>query len=769
MSRSLLAAALATALAASALAQAPTQTVRGTVLDVDRRTPLVGATVVVAYTDPLLGAATDASGRFRIEGVPVGRHDFVVSYVGYEPRVLREVVVGSGRGVVLDVALREAAYQAGEVVVTAGAGRAGPLDPLAVASARLLHVEQAGRYAGALDDPARLVGTFAGAASTLADNAVVVRGNAPKGLLWRMEGVEIPTPTHFANLLTFGGGGITALSTRMLADSDFFLGAFPAEYGGALSGVFDLRVRTGNTERREQAVRAGVLGLDASAEGPLLGGSYFANYRYSTFALIGPLLPEDAGGIHYQNLAFKVVLPAGRGGTVSAFGIGATDRSGQAALRDPSEWVYERDREDVESPTRFGAASLQHRQTLGGWGFVESSLTATGNGLRWRLDEATPEGRLVPRQRVRSEQGRLAAASTLNARVARGHTNRTGAVLSRLGYGLDVRRAEGEGSLKPVAVTEGSALHAQAFSQSRVDLGRVTLTAGAHVQHLALTEETSVEPRVGVAWRPAAGHTLSLAYGLHAQREVLSLYFSHPQNRRLRMTRAHHLVGAYTRGLGPHVTATVEGYVQALDRVPVAAGTPFSALNLELDWFVREPLVNEGAGRNVGVEVSVERHLAGGWYGLLTGTAFSSRYRGGDGLWRPTRFDRGVVGNVLAGREWTFRGRRSTRTLGVNGRVSAMGGRRATPVDEEASREARQVVYEESRAFSLREPAALYGDLTVEYRVHRGRTTTVWAAQVLNLTAYEEVYGHRYNLRDGRVEVDREAIVLPSLSVTLEW
>ena len=279
-------------------AQNLTQTIKGKIVDIDLQIPLPGATVVILDSDPLIGVTTDMDGYFRLENVPLGRYDLQMSYIGYEPYIISELEVGSGKEVIVNVGLKEASVSLGEVVVKADQDKKEPLNSMAIISGRQINMEEARRFAGGFDDPAHLAASYAGVAENMNSNGIVIRGNAPKGLLWRMEGLEISNPSHFANMTSFGGGGITALSSQMLASSDFYTSAFPAEYGNALSGVFDIRLRSGNRDKREHAVQVGIMGIDLSSEGPYKkgkGSTYLFNYRYSMFGLLEPILPENAG------------------------------------------------------------------------------------------------------------------------------------------------------------------------------------------------------------------------------------------------------------------------------------------------------------------------------------------------------------------------------------------------------------------------------------------------------------------------------------------
>ena len=288
-------------------AQKPTQNIRGVVMDAETEKTLPGANIILVGKNK--GTSTDTEGKFILEDVEVGRHELKVSFIGYEKKIIPEILLSSGSEKVLEIKMEPTPQEMEEVVVKPKIRKDRPMNSMATVSARTFSVEEAGRYAGAIDDPGRMAGNFAGVTTVAPNvNAIVVRGNAPKGLSWRLEGVDIPVPSHFSGSNVVGGGGLTVFSSQMLANSDFYTGAFPAEYGNATAGVFDMKLRNGNNREHEYAFQLGVQGIEASAEGPFSEngtGSYLVNYRYSTMALIFPLLPEtnyadDASNLMYH-------------------------------------------------------------------------------------------------------------------------------------------------------------------------------------------------------------------------------------------------------------------------------------------------------------------------------------------------------------------------------------------------------------------------------------------------------------------------------------
>lgn len=760
-------------------AQTASQTIRGIVVEKNSGHSVPYATVVVADLQPTAGTTGDSLGRFVLRRVPVGRHDLQVSCLGYEPGLLKEILVGSSKEVVLEIRLQESLVAVEEVVVRPRIDKTEPLNEMALAGGRMLRVEEASRYAGSMDDPARLVSSFAGVASTVGNNGIVVRGNAPKFLQWRMEGVEIPNPNHFAEVTSFGGGGLTALSSQVLGNSDFYTGAFPAEYGNALSGVFDMYLRNGNNARHEHTFQLGILGIDAASEGPFsknYDGSYLFNYRYSTLSLLTPLLPADAEGTNYQDLSFKLSFPSRRAGTFSLWGVGLIDRSGTVAETDPAKWTYDQDMEDQDVRQYMGAAGINHTVPLGRTSRLNTTLAATVSGLDMHTERMSDEVIPLPQNVIRNTNWNFVFSTALRTRFGERHTNRTGVRLTGLRYDQFMQDAPArDGALQTLTDRAGMSALLSVYSTSLVRLSQCwEASAGVHVQWFMLNDRYTVEPRASVRYRVAPDHSLALAYGLHSRLEMLNYYFTEvggePVNRDLDFTKAHHLSLTYDWQIGTNRHLRIEPYVQYLYDVPVIPGTTFSFINLrgDDDWFLAERLANAGRGLNYGVDITFERFMARGFYYMATASLFNARFRTADGRWFDTRYNRNYVLNLLAGKEW-MTGRNRQNLLGINWRITFQGGDRYSPIDEAASAARQEAVYDERRPYSEQFEPVLLAHLTVSYRLNRKRVAHEFALKVLNLTGYKDYYGHRYNYLTGQVEPEREANIIPNISYRIDF
>lgn len=755
------------------------QTVRGTVVEKNTDKPIPYATVAILGTYPAIGTTTDSLGRFSLANVPLGRHDVEFGCLGYETAVLREIPVGSAKETVLDVRLGEELITVGAVVVRPAVNKTETVNTMALAGGRMLSVEESSRFAGSMDDPARLVSSFAGVTSNVGNNGIVVRGNAPRFFQWRMEGIEIPNPNHFADVTSFGGGGLTALSSQVLGNSDFFTGAFPAEYGNALSGVFDMHLRNGNNSRYEHTAQVGILGLEAASEGPFsrnYNGSYIFNYRYSTLALITPLLPADAGGTAYQDLSFKFFFPTKRAGNFSLWGVGLTDRSGTVAETDKSKWVYDQDMENQDVRQYMGAFGINHKLRIGESALLESALAATVNGLDMHTEKMNDDIVPVPENAIANTNWNFVFTSSLQKRFGEHHTNRTGIRLTGMMYDMLMRQAPQTGEQMATLTDEsGFSTLVMAYTTSVIRFNaHWSLSLGLNAQWFTLNDHFTVEPRVSMRYRFASRHSLYLAYGMHSRLEMLNYYFSRVDgrevNRDLDFSKAHHISAGYDWSISDNLHLKVEPYVQYLYDIPIQAGTTFSFINLQgdEDLFIAREMVNGGKGLNYGVDITFEQFMTRGFYYMATASLFDSRYRTDTGEWYNTRYNRNFAVNLLAGKEWQL-GKKRQNMLNVSGRLTLQGGDRYSPIDVAASEQQQEAVYDQSRPYSEQLSPAFIAHMTVSYRINRRKVAHEIALKVLNITGYKDYYGHRYNYVTHKVEAEREANIIPNISYKIEF
>lgn len=756
-------------------AQQPTQTLRGTVIDNASNIALPSANVIIL--DTKFGTQTDASGNFIIKNVTVGRYNIQVSMVGYEPILMKEIVLSSSKEVFLTVSMKESTTTLAEITVKPQVNKEQPLNSTATLSARMLSVEEARRYAGGFDDPARLVSSFAGVTSNVGNNAIVVRGNNPQALQWKLEGVEIPNPNHFADLSSFGGGGLTALSSQLLANSDFFSGAFPAEYNNALSGVFDIFMRKGNNNKAEHTFQVGLTGIDVSSEGPFKSegkSSYLFNYRYSTMALLEPLLPDNAGGVKYQDFSFKLNFPTKKAGTFSFWGIGLLDNSSAKIKEDKAEWKYDTDKENQSVKQFMAASGISHKIFLNDTQYLKTTFASTINGIDLNTDRINDESHILPKNRINNQNISLVFNSYLNTKFSSKHTNKTGVVATSLRYDISLQNASTLAKpLEKVVEEKGKSFLLSAYTNSTINFSeKVTINVGANGQLFTLNNHYTIEPRLGIKYRFVESQALSVGYGLHSRLERLNYYFvkngQENLNKNLDFTKAHHLVLGYDLNLSEFHHLKIEGYYQKLFNVPVIKDSSFSTINLTNDWFFKEALQNRGEGKNYGVDITFEKYLSDGFYYMVTGSIFSSRYRGGDGVWRNTRYNRNYAFNFLTGKEWQV-GKSQQNVFGINIRLSYQGGDHYSPLDEKASQKAQEAKFDETQAFSKQLPSAFTSHFTASFKINKKKSSREIALKIINATMYKEFIGFQYNYLTKVVDEYREGLFIPNLSYRIEF
>ncbi len=762
---------------------AQTQTLKGRVVDKAIRMELPGATVQISTpTGEIRGAATDENGQFRFEKLPVGKYALAVSFIGYKPAGVPNVALDAGKETDLVIELEEQVFTGNEAVIKATLEKEKPLNELSAVSTRTFSVDETKRFAAAFNDPARMASSFAGVVTALdGNNIICIRGNAPNGLLWRMEGVDIPNPNHFSALGT-SGGGISILSAQVLGNSDFSTGAFAAEYGNATSGVFDLRMRRGNADRREFTVGASVLGFDFAAEGPMAGrrgGSYLVNYRYSTLSLLTKLgLPIEEVD-KFQDLSYNVFLPAGRAGNFTVFGMGGLSSATFGGMADSAKWkdgFYKR--YPFVFKANMGMSGITHSKTWGTKTWLKNivAVSATENSTvsdRFLL----PDYAKQRDYEVRGLQPKVTVSSVLSHRFNSRHYLRTGGYLNFLGYDFrQSAREDVEGPLLERIQRDGWTQSAQAFAQWQYrPTERVTFNAGLHSVFLFLNKTASVEPRASLKYAFSEKQSLTFGYGLHGQLQPLGLYFLKNENGELLnpdlgMSKSHHFVVADDWLLRKNLRVKTEAYFQKMFNVPVSRGreTSFSMLNNFAD-LPFDTLENTGRGRNYGVEITVEQFLTRGFYFLATTSLFRSEYRGSDLVWRNTLYDSRRAHTLTAGKEWNFNRRGRDRTLGLNLKLVSTGGHGYTPVDLEKSIEEGKEVLDESRAFSEKVPDYFRLDAGIKLKRNYRRVTSTVSLDVQNATNRKNVGGQYFDPEKLEVKFFTQAPLIPVLAYKVEF
>lgn len=755
------------------------QTLRGVVLDNQSETPLIGATVQLlspADLAPLTGAVTDANGAFTIREVPVGRQTIRVSYLGYETQTVPNILVTAGKEVVLDLRLEESFNKIAEVVVVATTDKDKPQNELATISARPFNTEEVMRYSGGRSDVAKLVANFAGvAANNDARNDIIIRGNSPTGVLWRIEGIPVPNPNHYATLGTTGGP-VSALNPNMIANSDFLTSAFPAEYGNATAGVFDINLRTGNQEKTEYTAQLGAFtGIEAMAEGPLNrknNGSFLIAFRNS-FAEVAQAAGLNVGTSatpKYKDLSFNIDLGNTKAGKISLFGIGGWSTIDFLGAEIDTTDLFARRDQNAYNVSKFGVIGLKHSLLLNDHAYVRTVLSTSYSAGSYQSDDinkSDENGLLLRLFDVKDASTTYRLSSYYNNKINNRLTLRTGILLQDLhlntfaytrwhtpdlnGDGLPDRFAQRD--------FDGDFAQGEAYVQTQYRiLAKLTLNAGVHALYFDKTQDLAVEPRVALNFQPAPKHRINLGYGIHNQTQPLPVFLFRQRqpdgstvatNSDLNFTQSQHLVLGYDFKPANDWRIKVETYYQWLSNVPVDSfSSSFSMLNTGADFVFPEVnnLVNKGTGHNVGAELTIEKFFSKGWYSLVTVSLFDSKYKGSDGIERNTAFDGRYVFNVLGGREFKI-GSSGRRFLTLDTKLTFAGGRPYTPVNLEASRAAGEEVLYEDRAFSERIDDYFRWDVKMGFRLNseKRKFSQTFFLDLQNITNHKNVFAMRYN------------------------
>ncbi len=665
-------------------------TVRGRVVDKLSRQPVAYANVSL-YGNPGQGASTDSLGQFRIEHVAPGIHQLSVSCIGYKNLLSSEYIV-SAKLPPVELELEEDASQLAEVTVQAAAPfRRIKESPVSLQIIGLSEIEKS---PGGNRDISRIVRSYPGVSFSPIGyrNDLIVRGGSPSENRFYMDGIEIPNINHFATQGA-SGGPVSILNADLIREVQFYTGAFPADKGGALSSVMDIRLRDGNPD--DQTFKATLGASEVSLSGAGHFGertTYLFSVRQSYLQLLFkmlslPFLPNYIDG------QFKIKTRLTATDELIFLGLTGidnmklnTDEEGEDA-----EYMLSYLPRIKQQTFTLGAAykhyAGRHVQTVSlGYNYLANqNLKYTNN------DDSSPDNLTLD---LSSHEQK----ATLRAE------NRTHGERWTLTEGVETWYARYDDRTFQRIFASG----AQQAWQLQTDLGIVGWGAFASARYRTPDERwtatlglrldgcdysrsmmrfwQNLSPNLSVSWRVRPAVAINAAVGLYHQLPAYTgLGYKDATgelvNKSLKYMRVANANLGTEWNVTPRVVLALEGFYKYYTRVPlsVADGIPLSCKGNDYGTVGNELLLPTASGRAYGVEASMRWQIPGKFTSVASVTCFRSEYRNDDrspyiaSAW-DNRFIANVSGTYDFPRNWS-----------VGAKLSAIGGSPYTPYDEDKS------------------------------------------------------------------------------------
>ena len=732
--------------ATSLLAQTTkTQTIKGRVIDQATGQPLVGATVLIKDSNPAIGTFTGENGEYRLPKVLVGKYSLLCSYSGYQKEIEYDLVVTSSKELTVNFEMNSMVIQ-----VDIYPDKTKPNNSFSKVSTIPLDAEKIEVMPGAANDLGRYAQSVPGVQPSQDNNSdIIIRGNSPVGLIWRLEGVEILNPNHFARKGS-SGGGITMLSAQLLGKADFSTGAFAAEYGNGFSGVFDMNLRKGNNEKREHRFKFGLLGTDLAAEGPFKkgGGSYLINYRYSTLGILNDLGFRLVGkriDNNFQDLSFNLSFPGKDSVTrrkFTVFGVGGLSEELWDAVEDSLVWSTNY-RTQRTFTTDMGVIGATYEQLLGEKARIKAVVALSHQrvgdiddlvdttGISLQSDGITNNPFTITNTSTYEVEDyrstRLSSHVFYQRAIKKGITLKTGLIGSHLRFNfVQEQFSELTNSFETILSGDDNSNLLQGYAQLGVELEQGwTFNLGLLSMYFMLNNTSSLEPRFAASYQFDEKSSITLAYGLHSRIVPIGSYFTNviddnglltQPNLNLDLIKSHHTVLGYKYNTEKNFTLNLELYHQHLFNIPVSQDPSMYWILNERDGYATQALVSEGTGQNVGVDLSLSKTFKTGLLLMLSSSLFDSRYTASDGEIYNTRYNSRYSVSGLIGYEKAFK---NGNSLEFGMRNINTGGLRYTPGNKALSEAAGEYVEEEGKAFTERVGTYFRIDGRIGYRINK--------------------------------------------------
>lgn len=766
-------------------------TLKGRLIDIENKMPIIGATIILKGEKPFKACISDEEGYFVFENLVIKRYTFTISAMTYETEEISEILINSGKDVYLEIALKEKINDLDEVVVKANLQKYEAINEMALTSSRTFSIEETERYAMAISDPARMAQNYAGVTNAGDDssNDLVIRGNSPRALLWRLEGIEIPNPNHFGNTGA-QGGVISALSSSTLSNSDFYTSTFPTEFGNAISGVFDLKFKNGNTEKREHSLSLSLLGIEGSTQGFFKKGnrsSYILKYRFSTIDYLQPLIIDlKSTNLSFQDFSYKVNIPTKKYGTFAIFALGGFNNQLNKVVIDSTKWETKDDQTESSEEQIMSVFGISNKNVLNEKTYFRSVLAGTLSFQRRTVDiyNSVQNNDFLRENNTDIKNMNFISSFTLNHKFNKRILFQTGLIYQFKKYEYFVNLNQDDEDF--IFFNSNDFTHSlQNFVNSKFRISdKLTLNAGLHFSYLHLNKTYGFDPRIGIKYKINEKNSLAFSSGLFSRQEHISTYLlentlglTFQSNLNLEMNKSFQTVLGYNLKFANNFNFKAEVYYQYLFDIPVSSDTSsnYSTLNSENIFDIMSnnasnggELFSKGQGQNYGIDITLEKFFSKKYYAMFTASLFDSKFKGISGQQYDTKFANKFLFNLLGGKEFVV-GKHKNNFINLNGKFILNGGKRYTPIDISESIstgvETRQKDKINSKQFS---PYYRF-DFGFNYKLNTENTTHTFAIDVQNVTNNKNNFDVFFNYKTNRVDYSKQLGIIPFLKYKIEF
>lgn len=667
-------------------AQEITQILRGRVIEAVSKAPISDAAITINNTKFSTSANTE--GVFQMEQIPVGRYRLTISSVGFQPLILTDILVESGKETVLEIVLNTSTTALDTFVYVAQSSDRSAINFPSVSLIEKLRFQ----YPATFADPARYA-SFAAGVATDNDQAnnLSIRGISPNAMQWYLQGAEIVNPNHLSNAGTLSdkasanGGGVMILSAQLLENTTLFQGAMPPQYGNALAGALDMRLRKGNDSRRQNTVQLSLIGLDAATEGYFnkeKKASYLINYRYATIGLLSKLgVPLGDEDINYQDLSFNLNFPTQKMGEFSIFGVGGMSENIFKAKK-PGEWIADKDSQDISFKGRMGVLGLRHQVSLGKkmlWQsvFAASALDDSRDAIGYnRLEQPirvetidNTHAKYFFKTEINSklggkpEQSRAFTEGSIGLIVKEEVVSNN--TISKIFSNTSARLADGNGIwLIPYAQLGGELSDKWHYK------------IGVRGVYFSFNEKFSLEPSAILNYQTSENSFVQLNYSRQSQLIQPALYFAKNSNRvyinrNLDFVKSDNIGLSFNKNFKNNIRINAEAFYQTYSNVYYNSDNSTSLLD---DLNSLTAISNSlGTAQSIGLALNTSQNLSNGLFWQLNAAIFDALWKDKNDVERNLTYNSRYTSNALLGKEWT-RGSRRNKFFGISGRAVLRGG-----------------------------------------------------------------------------------------------